>query len=260
MAVAIRVVSVERGYDPRDFALLAFGGAGPLHACDLAEEMGMRTVIIPPYPGVLCALGLLVSDLRVDRSLTRRLSLGGVTPATLREIFTGIENDLRATAAVRSRPDAAWTRNLALDMRYLGQSYELQVPIAEEMLGDGGLEALAAALDAEHQRVYGFATPGTEKEIVCFRVTLEAPAGLQGTTLPPLALNGTGEPETRAVFFKATGWVETCPVYQRDALPPGRVIPGPAVIEQMDSTVLVIPAFAAAVDDRTNLILSRKMP
>lgn len=257
MVRAIRVVSVERGYDPREFDLLPFGGAGPLHACDLAREMGIRRIVVPPYPGLLCALGLLLSDLRVDGSLTRRIRLSSADVAGMDGTFERVEADLRESAAVSSRPDAGWQAAYSLDMRYLGQSFELRVPVTAEYLGDSSLVRLAAAFDQAHERVYGFATPKVHKEIVSFRVSLQAPAGLPPNQSPrqphePGAVAATRRP----VCFFEVGWVEDCPVYQRQQLPPETRIVGPAVIEQMDTTTVVAPDFVAEVDEYTNLILS----
>jgi N-methylhydantoinase A len=256
MVRAIRVVSVERGYDPREFALLPFGGAGPLHACDLAREMGMRRIVVPPYPGLLCALGLLVSDLRVDGSLTRRLRLAAVDAAELRDLFLRVEKALRDSAAVRGRPEAGWQARYALDMRYLGQSFELTVPVApEHHLEDGGSARLAAAFDQAHERVYGFATPAAGKEIVCVRASLQAAAGLGPGQLPRHPHGAGRAPAHRPAFFREVGWAERCPVYQRESLSPGARVEGPAVIEQMDTTTLVAPDFVADVDAQTNLIV-----
>lgn len=256
MVRAIRVVSVERGYDPREFALLPFGGAGSLHACDLAREMGMREIVVPPYPGILAALGLLVSDLRVDGSVTRRLRLSEVDEAELVHVFRSVEEGLRNSAAVRTRPEAGWWAAYSLDMRYLGQSFELRVPMDVEHPSGNSLERLAAAFDQTHDQIYGFATPQAAKEIVAFRISLQAPSGLSSDQLPryPIA-NGGVEATHRPVFFHNVGMVEECPVFIREQLPLGTRIDGPAVIEQMDTTTLVTPDFSAEVDPHTNLIL-----
>lgn len=259
MVRAIRVVSVERGFDPRDFALLAFGGAGPLHAADLAREIGMPRVIVPPYPGLLCALGLLVSDLRADGSSTLRLKLDEATPAQLQARFDAIEATIRGGPAVQSRPDAGWVTTYLADMRCVGQSFELRIPVTAQHLAGKNLSALAARFDEEHKRIYGFATPSAPKEIVCFRVSLTAPAGLTAAQLPSCVVADTPPtPAHRKVFFRATGWAKDCPVFAREALPPGTRKQGPAIVEQMDTTTVVPPDFELEVDNTTNLILTRR--
>lgn len=259
MVRAIRVVSVERGYDPREFALLAFGGAGPVHAADLARDMGMPVVVVPPYPGLLCALGLLVSDLRADGSVTRRLRLADASPEIVRECFEQVENKLREGPAVSSRRDAGWRATYSVDMRYLGQSFDLRVPIDAPLMDGPTLDGIAAAFDREHERVYGFATPKAAKEFVCFRVSLEAPAGLQASQMPKFTNSGKPQPSAhRRVYFGERGWTEECLIYQRENLPIGTTLNGPAIIEQMDTTTVVPPDFSFEVDATTNLLLRRR--
>jgi N-methylhydantoinase A len=256
MVRAIRVVSVERGFHPQDFSLLAFGGAGPLHACELARELGMREIVVPPYPGVLCALGLLISDLRVDGSLTRRLRLDETDVTEVQETFRRVERDLRGSVAVEKYADAPWEASYSLDMRYVGQSFELPVPVAAQQFTKAGWDVLSAAFDEAHKRVYDFATPTAGKEIVCFRVSLRAPAGVGAGSLPRYPYDGDGvRPGVRPVFFGEIGWIEECPVYERQFLPPGSRIEGPAIIEQMDTTTLVTPDFVALIEENTNIVM-----
>jgi N-methylhydantoinase A len=259
MVRAIRVVSVERGYDPRDFALLAFGGAGPVHAADLARELHMPMVVVPAYPGLLCALGLLVSDLRADGSLTRRMRMDEAPTSVIRECFEQVENSLREGRAVSSRPNADWRPSYSTDMRYLGQSFELRIAVPGGKLDDASLSALADAFDREHERFYGFATPSAPKEIVCFRASLQAPAGLKASELPKYPRADKARPVGhRRVFFSEGGWVKDCPVYQRESLAPNTRQSGPAVIEQMDTTTVVPPDFDFEIDGATNLILKKR--
>ena len=255
MVRAIRVISVERGYDPRAFALLAFGGAGPLLATPLARELGIDTILIPPGPGLLCALGLLVADARRDFSLTRILPLRNGAAASIAETAT----TLRAQAEGWFADDyaASPTRAIdwAADLRYQGQSHELTLPI------DGGpftadiVERLATAFHAEHSRLYGYAADAPI-EVVTLRATARV-----ATARPPLdeeAPRGrdldSARRGTRNVHFAGTGFV-ACPVYDRDLLPEGAAIAGPAIIEQMDTTTVLFPSQRIDRDAMGNLIM-----
>ncbi|RIK43210.1 MAG: methylhydantoinase, partial [Chloroflexi bacterium] len=184
MARAIRVISVERGHDPRDFTLLAFGGAGPLHAARLARELDIPRVLVPTAPGILCALGLLVADPRVDFSRTRVLP---ATPSSLpsaEAILTALEAEAaswldREDAA----PDARRLRRLA-DMRYAGQNYELTLELPPGSLDNAALDATLNTFHAAHDQAYGFASPGEPVQFVTFR--LEASAIVPKAALPQL--------------------------------------------------------------------------
>jgi N-methylhydantoinase A len=254
MVRAIRVISVEQGRDPRELSMVAFGGAGPLHACDLARELRLRSVIVPPAPGLLCAIGLLVADLRLDGSMTRRLGLDTLEPAAVRAAFSELEGGLRASAAVVARRDVPWRAVYSLDMRYVGQSFELPVPLTREELG-APLAWLADRFDRVHEQHCGHATPKASREIVAFRVSLCAPAGIAPTELPRVA-GGRRRPRSRRVFFRGTGWVDRCPVHPRHGLQPGAILEGPAIVEQMDTTIVVAPDFRALVDEHSNLLLT----
>jgi N-methylhydantoinase A len=258
MVKAIRVVTVEKGHDPRELSLVAYGGAGSVHACELAEEMNIRQVIVPPYPGLLCGLGTLFSDVRIDSSLTRWMELKKANLKQIRESFKEVENELRRSEAARSRPEKTWKPVYSLDMRYLGQSFEIKVPVTESQLMDSSLlNDLSLAFDSVHERMYDYAAPLAPKEIVCFRVSLNAPAGVKVKQLPTITFRRTENPSPRDVFFKETGWVSKCPIYLRENLKPGDKLKGPAIIEQMDATIVVTPKFEAAVDNYTNISLIR---
>jgi N-methylhydantoinase A len=257
MARAIRVISVERGYDPRDFTLLAFGGAGPLHAVRLARELDIPRVLVPTVPGILSALGLLVADLRVDFSRTR------VLPAVAESLeaanTTLLELESEALAWMDREgidPDRRRLRRVA-DMRYVGQNYELSIELPEARLDERGLVAVLDAFHAAHDQAYGFASPGEPAQFVTFR--LEASSDVPKASLTEFA-EGSGSPDdalldTRRVFLpEAGGWTD-CPVYDRDRLGRGQRFDGPAVVEQMDTTTLVLPGQTAEVDRFGNLIL-----
>lgn len=260
MARAIRVISVERGHDPRDFTLLAFGGAGPLHAARLARELDIPRVLVPTAPGILCAIGLLVADPRVDFSRTRVLTANMDALPVADEILATLAVDAgtwldREGAA----PDARRLRRMA-DMRYAGQNYELTLDLPPTPLDAAALAALLDAFHAAHDQSYGFASPGEPVQFVTFR--LEATSIVPKAALPELpaaagqiadALLGT----RRTYLPEAGGWVD-CPIYDRALLGPGHRCAGPAIVEQMDSTTLVLPGQRGEVDRFGNIILHER--
>jgi N-methylhydantoinase A len=257
MARAIRVISVQRGHDPRDYTLTAFGGAGPLHAARLARELEIKRVLVPRNPGILCAMGLLLTDLRADFAATRLLAL---EPAVV--------GDIAAIFAALTRQAACWfdreaigpgARRLActVDMRYAGQNYELAVPVPEGPATAATLEVLARGFADAHRRLYGFVAEHDPVQLVTFRVeatgvvskatlTAQAPAGEDA---------GAAVEGARAVWLAEASGTVVCPVYQRARLAPGNRFAGPAIVEQMDATTLVLPGMTARVDPYLNLIL-----
>jgi N-methylhydantoinase A len=254
MIRAVRLISLEHGHDPRRYSLMPFGGAGPLHACDLVRTMGLRNAIIPPRPGLLCALGLLAADVRLDGSVTRRLKLD--QPDELSAALLEVEAELRASTAVKSRPDLDWRPSYALDMRYVGQAFDLTLQLQGNDATALDVAELDAAFDRLHIQAYGHAATGAAKEIVRVRASLQAPSGASLDQLPRIPLAETPSPVgERRLFFRGFGWVE-CPVYQRDSLEPGRTLQGPAVVEQMDTTIVIAPDFTAEIDEFTNIILT----
>ncbi len=256
MIKGIRVVSVARGYDPRDFCLMAFGGAGPLHAAELADELSIPAVLVPIAPGVTSALGLLLAELRHDyvRTVLRRGD--EIPPAEMGAAFAAME----AEALDRMRREGVEPGDAALlrtaDMRYLGQGYELDVVMAAGDIDEAELAAAYERFHEAHVRTYGYANRHDPIELVNLRVTAtsgtarpELPASpVDGRPNPPAALDAT-----RQVFFR-DGFVPTA-VYDRALLRPGDTMDGPAVIEQLDSTTLVWPGGSARVDEFGNLLL-----
>jgi len=254
MVNALNLISVQRGHDPRDFVLVAFGGAGPLHANALARESEMPTLVIPVAPGIFSATGLVGTDLTRDSSVTLLRRLAELEPSEIEQAFGELE---AAGAAELSREGlpAERTRFVRqLELRYVGQSFELAVAL------DGGVDAdeLAASFHAEHERVYGFAAPAEPVEVVSLRLTTV------GTIeKPPLRqlephLGGLEPKEVRRVHFAETGGFVECPVYGRYALGAGAALTGPAVVEELDSTVVVHPGYALAVDGVGNLVIGRE--
>jgi N-methylhydantoinase A len=257
MLAAIRLVSVRKGYDPRGYTMVAFGGAGPLHAATLARDLGVRRVLVPSAPGILCALGLLVEPLRVDVVRTRVEPLDGLSVVDLARRFAAMEADAHRWLDRESVPAGRRRLLRAFDMRYLGQNFELTVA-APDALWAGDPGALRRAFLAEHQRVYGYAADDEMVQIVNVRLTalgepdlLDLPA-LPAATSPDPVEARVAE---RSVYFPEAGAFVPTPIYRRERLLGGHRIAGPAIIEQMDSTTVIAPGQRAAVDERGNLFI-----
>lgn len=255
MARAMRLVSVGRGYDPRDFVLVCFGGGGPLHGAALAAELGIPEVIIPPHPGVTSALGLLLADFRHDYVRAFLRPLAEVEPAELAALFAGLE--AQALDEMQAEGVAAADVRLlrSLDLRYLGQGYELEVPVPGGPLGAADLARAADDFGARHEQAYGYRHTGAPLQVVNLRVVavgaLPKPE-LRASPLGPAdaapALIGR-----RAVYLDGA-WQDVA-VYDRARLAPGQAFAGPAIVEQFDSTTLVPRGQRAWVDSFGNLRL-----
>ena len=257
MAGAIRLMSVRRGHDPRTFALAAFGGAGPLHALELAVELGIPEVIIPYVPGLGSALGVLSVEVRHDfvQSIFATNTRFNITE--INAAFSDLEARARARLAEEGVPDALLAIHRQLDVRYYGQvSGGLTLDAGQGVLSEADVSAIFDSFHVRHTEEYGYTLPSdlAELEIVNARVTAE---GQQRAPAAPLFLGKSADKVkpsgARQVYFD--DWTETA-VYQRAELPTGCIIAGPAVIEQLDSTTLLIPGSSATVDKRRNLICS----
>jgi N-methylhydantoinase A len=248
MIKALRVVSVERGLDTRDFALCAFGGAGPVHAVALARELGIPTVIVPFASGVFSAYGILVSDLQQDYSRTHLLRLNegdteadAVVQETLGEFAVAAEKELAEQGIAFTEA----TLLPSVDMRYLGQSYELNVDFTT-------VADARRRFHQEHQKRYGYAMPAEAVELVTIRLRVLVPRSKP--TPPPVPAGKAGKPEEyRAVLFEE-GWQRT-PIFRREALPARFEHEGPAIIEAKDSTTVVPPGMRFAVDSYGNIVI-----
>jgi N-methylhydantoinase A len=253
MIRAIKLISVERGYDPHDFALVAFGGAGPLHALRLAQELEFPVVIIPRFPGNTSALGLVLADVRHDYVTTRIRLLEEVQPASLEAIFQALEGQAgRQLAGEEIRPEA---RRLirSCDMRYFGQGYEVNVPVVASLHGQDDLEALALNFHAAHRRAYGHAMEGDPVELVNCRVSAiglsPKPDLAEAQASPGRSLKGERD------VYLADGYVR-CPVYERKCLEAGSHLSGPAIVEQAGSTTLIPPGYSARLDMYGSLVVT----
>ncbi len=254
MAQALRIVSVERGHDPQEFSLIAFGGAGPVHAAALAAELQIPEVIIPPAPGAFSALGLVASDLKRDFSRTLYADLDSVDPGRIADVLAGMEAEgLRfLDSANVPQPRRALLR--LADVRYRRQAYELTVPIADGAITGTTLETLATSFHTKHEQTYGHANRAEPVQLVNLRLT--ALGRLPGLTLTQRGDAAAARLHSREVWFAETGFVAT-PVHWRDGLVPGATISGPAIVEAVDSTSVVPPGWRAAVDDRGYMKLVR---
>jgi N-methylhydantoinase A len=252
MANEIRLIAVERGLDPRDFALIAFGGAGPLHARAVAERLGIGTVLVPPHPGLCSAFGCAITDARVDRVQTYYARSDATEPARVAAAMRALEK--RAVADLRRSVDvdAPMLRRSA-DMRYAGQNYELETALPEKDL-ERAFDELLESFEREHERQYGFRLEGEPIEIINLRVTAVRPEPPPPVAAPDGAA-GAAPVEVRAVWFDAEGPVD-CPIFRRDELGGGTELEGPAIIEEVDSTTLVFPGDRLTLHPSGSLLLT----
>lgn len=252
MERAVRVITVERGYNPQDYTLLAFGGAGPLHAATLARRLGVKKVLIPATAGVLSALGMLVANLRQDgvQSLLRPTT--EVHPADIRRVCKQLQR--KAEQSLKSSTVAEIEHRRWMELRYRGQAYELALELPS-FISQGELAKIEERFHREHHRLYGYSLTGHPTEIVSLR--LEAMAKTPKPKLPRRKERQRKRPKERTqrlVHFAGEGALK-CPIFVREGLQAGVELRGPAVIEGRESTVLLPPGWHAGVDTLGNLIL-----
>jgi N-methylhydantoinase A len=252
MERALRVVSVERGHDPREFGLVAYGGAGPLHACKLAAELDVPRVLVPGAAGVLSALGLLISDIVYDYSTSMVRPWDEVDPAALTEAFETFEARGRDRLAAENLSDDAVEFTRALDLRYEGQSFELSVEVPGDDVDEATLSRVAKRFHERHEERYGYASPDEPIELVTVR--LQARGLVDPPQLDPPAGGGEATPvaERTATF---DGTPHATPVYRRDDLTAETTFDGPALVEGVESTTVVFPGQSAHVDRLGNLVV-----
>lgn len=257
MARAIRVISVQRGHDPRDYTLVAFGGAGPLHAARLARELDISRVLVPRTPGILCALGLLLTDLRADFATTRLQTLGQAALPAIRDAFATLEAQAGRWFAEEHIAPADRSLGRTVDMRYAGQNYELSVAIPDGPITVATLDLLAEGFAAAHKRMYGFVAEGEMVQLVTFRA--EAVGMVRKAAFQPHREQGADASAAitgrRDMWLPEAGGFVTVPIFDRERLDAGNRITGPAVIEQMDATTVVLPGMVARVEPYLNLVL-----
>jgi len=254
MELATRVVSIERGRDPRDLTFVAFGGSGPVHGCRLAQALGIPRVILPAAAGVTAAIGLLAAEVKFDVARTWVRRLDALDPGALTTMYE--EMAAQAAAVVRG---AAVAGNVAfvrsVDARYVGQGYELTVPVPAGRLDAAALARIRAAFDEIYAARYGYANPTEPVETVTWK--LAAVGGAPRVALAKAATDardGGLKGRRRAWFPETRGWTE-CAVYDRYALAPGARLDGPAIVEERESTSVLPPGVMATVDEYANLIV-----
>ncbi len=244
---ALRMISVQQGYDPRDFALMGFGGAGPLHVNAVAKLMGSWPAVSPVSPGVLCALGDATTRMRTEtaRSYSKRLS--AATEAEVLSLFGEMDAQIRNTLKADGVTDAEIETRFEIDVRYHGQAFEVPMHVTLDSLKNGGLARLAAAFDDEHRRLFTF-NMDAEHELV----NLRAVAMGKVQEIPSLEIEkGDGDPSRAKIRDHevwADGGMKPAAIYDRSKLRAGDRVPGPAIITEMDSTTLVLPDCEALVD------------
>jgi N-methylhydantoinase A len=260
MGQAMRLVTIQRGYDPREFCMVAFGGAGPAHANALAAALTIPVVLVPPAPGVAAALGMLVSDLRHDYRATHLQPLTSARAIELAAIFHDFAESAYATLAGEGVPGESVRLERFLDMRYIGQSWKLSVPLGpDDLTDDVALMRIKRAFDQLHETTYSYCAPDDPAEIVNVgmlaiglmpRIELrDVPTGDRS---PCVARTGT-----RPVYFGEVSGFVPSEVFDRYALRVGNVIDGPAIIEEVDSTTVVHPGYEAEVARFGVLMLRR---
>ncbi len=258
MEEAIKAISTMRGYDLRDFMLVAFGGAGPLHAGQMARNLGMRGVIVPLYPGVNSAIGLLQADVRHDYAVSRMTLITEVGPEEVAARLKSLADEARAELKAEGFKAREIVIEYAIDMRYAGQGYELTVPLASGRVTKKTLAEIRDTFDATHLGLFGHSGPEEPVEVVTYRVT--GIGKLPEVRMPTFRRAGTALKDaylgTRRARFDGAA-VETA-VYQRERLDVGHEVKGPAVIEQLDSTIVIHPGQVARVDRFKNLLITER--
>jgi N-methylhydantoinase A len=252
MAHAVRIMTVQKGHDPRDFVLFAYGGGGPGHACSIARELGIGTVVIPPYPGIFSAIGMLLSDAKESFKLSRICRLADADDATFEALFGDMEREGRERMRSAGFDDADITYARAVEMRYSGQEFTLRLPFGGgEPDAFGDLHRRFAEL---HALRYGHAFESMPSEIVDLIVEvyghLPKPVVRLATTTGPVV-----SAPSRRVYFEDEGFIE-CRVCRRDALAPGTLVDGPLIVEEATSTTLIHPGDSVTVDAESNLVIT----
>lgn len=257
MVKAIRLISISRGYNPKDFALVAFGGAGPLHAAAVARELNIPTVIVPKNAGVFSALGLLVADIQHDYVLTRVREAGKTSSDELGAEFGSLEDHGIQTLRNEGISPADIKFKRFMDMRYLGQAFEISVPLGDGEINAKTLESLVSDFNEYHKNLYGFNAPGEPVEFVTMRVTVSGESKKPALPEIPRCSENTVKEALkghRKVYLE-DGFVEAG-VYDRHMLLSGARIEGPAVIEEKQSTTVIFPGQKVEIDRYGNLIIS----
>ena len=259
MEEGIREVSTERGYDLRNFVLVAFGGAGPVHAARLAADLGMSKVVVPPMPGVSSALGLIMADPRRDFVRSRLRGLADIDASELSAVFVDLREQALSEFVADGFEGDSIEFAFSLDLRYQGQGYELNVAAgASAELDPSAIAELRERFDRAHEQLFGHSAKGEPVEAVNYRVraTVRVPKFSMkryDQASGPADAAKIGE---REVYFDRQSGMTATPVFDRALLSPGHEVAGPAIVEQLDSTTVIYPGQRAVVDDYRNLVIS----
>ena len=253
MADQIRLVTIKRGWDPRQFALVVLGGAGPVHGVPLAEEMGMAEVLVPEAPGVLAAFGLLGASIEHHHARTLQARTDAVDLASVNRCLAELDEMGRARMRDEGVPSPEVRVRYSADMRYVGQAYELEVPIDVPLTSDR-LPEIVHVFHAVHERVYGYARAQQPAELVNFRAvhTYPLPRPILRSVAPAGGSAADARVGDRRAYFASDGFVATA-IYDRARVPIGARVRGPVIIEQADTTTVIPPRYAALVDPSGNL-------
>jgi N-methylhydantoinase A len=257
MAAAMRLMLSRRGLDPRDFALVPYGGAGPIHSAFLGRELGIPTTLVPRFPGTLSAFGLAISDLAHDFSTAVLRAVEKIELGEVQVGFERMEATARATLSAEGvRPDQISLARSA-ELRYVGQLHELTLPLPAGTIGPDALAQLLADFNQQHASLYGFSVPGEPVMLVTLRVA--AVGHIERPELPRVPegnadAGGARKPDRR-VFLPESGELCAYPVYERAALRSGNRFDGPSLVEQFDSTVVVLPGQQVRVDEYGSLVI-----
>src|SRR3989338_2771177 len=260
MEEAIKAVSSQRGYDIRDFTLVAFGGGGPMHAGKIALDLGIPSLLIPFAPGVTSALGLLMSDVKHDYVRSKLVALKEIDPEEANRLFTQLIEQARADLRAEGFNDNEMALQPFLDLRYAGQGYELTVSSPMPPLKPADLDLMRRRFDLQHEQAHGHKAEGEPVELVSLRLVStglvpQAKLSQVKSTGKKLDAAKTGE---RKIFFGKEQGMLNCRIYSRNLLEPAHKIAGPAVIEQMDTTTVIHPEQEATVDSYRNMIMREK--
>lgn len=255
MMRAIRIVSVERGYDARDFALMAFGGAGPLHACEVAKELGIREVLIPPNPGTLCSLGLLMADTKFDLSRSRIMLAEAGNMAAVNQVFEEMLEEGRILLDKEKIPENQRTFTASVDARYERQNYEINIPLLSWKMTEEGLDLALERFHEAHEKNFGYCNVNFKVQLVNFRLSAVGEIGKPELVCKTLREDAClpKPQEVRLTLFTGEEAYMKTPVYDRAGFVPGLRAAGPMVIEQMDCTTVIPPGWDVTADGYGNL-------
>ena len=248
MVGALRLLSIERGHDPREFCLVAFGGAGPLHAASLAERLNIPIVLVPPNPGVASAWGLLMSDIKHDVRATRLLPVSDEQIESIGQAFADLESRLLLQLAMEKVPQTDFQIERYAEARYVGQSSTLRIVRSMRSSREGFCDDIRHEFAAEHEREFGYSVPSEPVELVTLglRATARRSAVVRSNSVERADRKMRPKAQ-RSVFYAELGERVAVPVYERGDLGRGQVVVGPAIIEEFDSTTVLPPSSSAEV-------------